>query len=125
MRTVSSPTLAPAHPSNSAHRLLLLLQSCACYLENLTLEQMMPPARAAGPCMSVGLTVRRFWSNLLRLGMLYQQAIPQVGLPFPLVTHTYPTTARTTSFAASPLPTWNIQTLEPPVQGPWAWQLSK
>lgn len=29
--------------------------------------------------MSVGLTVRRFWNNLLRLGMLYQQAVPQVG----------------------------------------------
>ncbi|XP_008839287.2 coiled-coil domain-containing protein 157 isoform X2 [Nannospalax galili] len=54
-------------------RLLLLLQSCASYLENLSLEQMIPPARAAGPCMSVGLTVRRFWSSLLRLGMLYQQ----------------------------------------------------
>ncbi|XP_051021137.1 coiled-coil domain-containing protein 157 isoform X3 [Acomys russatus] len=58
-------------------RLLLLLQSCASYMENLSLEQMMPPARAAGPCMSVGLTVRRFWSNLSRLGMLYQQAVPQ------------------------------------------------
>ncbi|CAH6989807.1 Ccdc157 [Phodopus roborovskii] len=58
-------------------RLLLLLQSCASYLENLSLEQTMPPTRAAGPCMSVGLTVRRFWSNLLRLGMLYQQAVPQ------------------------------------------------
>ncbi|XP_059131576.1 coiled-coil domain-containing protein 157 isoform X1 [Peromyscus eremicus] len=58
-------------------RLLLLLQSCGSYLENLSLEQMMPPTRAAGPCMSVGLTVRRFWSNLLRLGMLYQQAVPQ------------------------------------------------
>lgn len=41
----------------------------------------MPPARAAGPCMSVGLTVRRFWSNLVRLGTLYQQAVPQVGRP--------------------------------------------
>ncbi|XP_057627175.1 coiled-coil domain-containing protein 157 isoform X2 [Chionomys nivalis] len=58
-------------------RLLLLLQSCASYLENLSLDQMMPPARVAGPCMSVGLTVRRFWNNLLRLGMLYQQAVPQ------------------------------------------------
>ncbi|KAL1789998.1 coiled-coil domain-containing protein 157 isoform X2 [Sigmodon hispidus] len=58
-------------------RLLLLLQSCASYLENLSLEQMMPPARAAGPCMSVGLTVRRFWNNLLKLGMLYQQAVSQ------------------------------------------------
>ncbi|CAO2640411.1 Coiled-coil domain-containing protein 157, partial [Lemmus lemmus] len=58
-------------------RLLLLLQSCASYLENLSLDQMMPPARVAGPCMSVGLTVQRFWNNLLRLGMLYQQAVPQ------------------------------------------------
>ncbi|XP_012586258.1 PREDICTED: coiled-coil domain-containing protein 157 [Condylura cristata] len=53
-------------------RLLLLLQSCASYLENLDSEQIMPPVRAAGPCMSVGLTVRRFWNSLLRLGMLYQ-----------------------------------------------------
>ncbi|GAB1295746.1 Coiled-coil domain-containing protein 157 [Apodemus speciosus] len=58
-------------------RLLLLLQSCASYVEHLSLEQMLPPARAAGPCMSVGLTVRRFWSSLLRLGLLYQQAGPQ------------------------------------------------
>lgn len=83
METVLVLTLASAHPSNSAHRLLLLLQSCASYVENLSLEQMMSPARAAGPCMSVGLTVRRFWSNLLRLGLLYQQAVPQVGHPGP------------------------------------------
>nr|XP_010347449.2 coiled-coil domain-containing protein 157 isoform X2 [Saimiri boliviensis boliviensis] len=60
-------------------RLLLLLQSCMSYLENLGSEQMMPPMRAAGPCMSVGLTVRRFWDSLLRLGMLHQQALPQKG----------------------------------------------
>lgn len=83
MKTVFVPAVASAHPSNSAHRLLLLLQSCASYMENLSLEQMMPPARVAGPCMSVGLTVRRFWSNLLRLGMHYQQAVPQVGHPGP------------------------------------------
>ncbi|XP_072808927.1 coiled-coil domain-containing protein 157 isoform X2 [Vicugna pacos] len=58
-------------------RLLLLLQSCASYLENLSLEQTVPPARAVGPCMSVGLTVQRFWNSLLRLGMLNQQAAPQ------------------------------------------------
>ncbi|XP_075852813.1 coiled-coil domain-containing protein 157 isoform X3 [Microcebus murinus] len=58
-------------------RLLLLLQSCASYLETLGSEQMMPSAQAVGPCMSVGLTVRRFWNSLLRLGMLYQQAAPQ------------------------------------------------
>lgn len=76
-------TLAPgsvlADPAISAHRLLLLLQSCASYLENLGLEQTVPPARAVGPCMSVGLTVRRFWNSLLKLGMIYQQASPQVS----------------------------------------------
>nr|XP_055107895.1 coiled-coil domain-containing protein 157 isoform X2 [Symphalangus syndactylus] len=60
-------------------RLLLLLQSCMSYLENLGSEQMMPPAQAGGPCMSVGLTVRRFWDSLLRLGMLHQQPLPQKG----------------------------------------------
>ncbi|XP_016054061.1 PREDICTED: LOW QUALITY PROTEIN: coiled-coil domain-containing protein 157 [Miniopterus natalensis] len=58
-------------------RLLLLLQSCASYLENLSSEQTVPPARAVGPCMSVGLTVRHFWNSLLKLGMLYQQTLPQ------------------------------------------------
>ncbi|XP_002721232.2 coiled-coil domain-containing protein 157 isoform X1 [Oryctolagus cuniculus] len=58
-------------------RLLLLLQSCASYLENLGLEQVVPPTRAAGPCMSVGLTARRFWSSLLRLGALCQQTASQ------------------------------------------------
>nr|XP_011748929.1 coiled-coil domain-containing protein 157 isoform X5 [Macaca nemestrina] len=49
------------------------------YLENLGSEQMMPPARATGPCMSVGLTVRRFWDSLLKLGTLHQQPLPQKG----------------------------------------------
>ncbi|XP_007952148.1 coiled-coil domain-containing protein 157, partial [Orycteropus afer afer] len=57
--------------------LLLLLQSCASYLENLGSEQTMPPAQAMGPCMSVGLTVRCFWNSLLRVGVLYRQAAPQ------------------------------------------------
>ncbi|XP_059976762.1 coiled-coil domain-containing protein 157 isoform X1 [Lagenorhynchus albirostris] len=58
-------------------RLLLLLQSCASYLENLSVEQTVPPARASRPCMSVGLTVRRFWNSLLRLVMLIRQVAPQ------------------------------------------------
>lgn len=70
---------APADPAVSARRLLLLLQSCGSYLENLGSEQTVPPAQVAGPCMSVGLTVRRFWNRLLKLGTLYQQAPPQVG----------------------------------------------
>lgn len=68
-----------ADPAVPAHRLLLLLQSCASYLETLSSKQTVPPARAVGPCMSVGLTVRRFWNSLLKLGMLYQQMLPQVG----------------------------------------------
>ncbi|XP_049644749.1 coiled-coil domain-containing protein 157 [Suncus etruscus] len=60
-------------------RLLLLLQSCASYLENLGSEQVVAPARAMGPCLSVGLTVRRFWNSLLKLGMLFQPATPQKG----------------------------------------------
>lgn len=84
-----APGSAPVDPTVSACRLLLLLQSCASYLENLTLEQIVPPARATGPCMSVGLTVRRFWNSLLRLGMLSQQAALQVGpsLSFPNCGH--------------------------------------
>lgn len=58
-------------------RLLLLLQSCTSYVENIGSEQTVPPAGAAGPCMSVGLTVRRFWNSLLRLGTFNQQAVPQ------------------------------------------------
>lgn len=58
-------------------RLLLLLQSCASYLDTLSSEQTVPPARAVGPCMSVGLTVRRFWNSLLKLGTLYQQMLSQ------------------------------------------------
>ncbi|XP_066226596.1 coiled-coil domain-containing protein 157 isoform X1 [Saccopteryx leptura] len=58
-------------------RLLLLLQSCASYLENLSSEQTVPPARAVGPCMSVGLTVRHFWNSVLELVMFYQQTHPQ------------------------------------------------
>uniref|UniRef100_A0A673U364 Coiled-coil domain containing 157 n=1 Tax=Suricata suricatta TaxID=37032 RepID=A0A673U364_SURSU len=58
-------------------RLLLLLQSCTSYLENLGSEQKVPSTQDVRPCMSVGLTVRCFWNSLLRLGMLYQQAASQ------------------------------------------------
>lgn len=74
-----APGSTQADPAASAHRLLLLLQSCTSYLENLGSEQTVPPTRAVGPCMSVGLTVRCFWNSLLRLGVIYQQAAPQVG----------------------------------------------
>ncbi|NXJ15283.1 CC157 protein, partial [Odontophorus gujanensis] len=54
-------------------RLLLLLQSFTGYAENLLSERAVPPAEAVGPCMSAGLTVRRYWHSMLRLGACYQQ----------------------------------------------------
>ncbi|NWT47850.1 CC157 protein, partial [Chroicocephalus maculipennis] len=56
-------------------RLLLLLQSFTGYAENLLSEQAVPPAQAVGPCMSAGLTVRRYWCSMLKLGAFYQQLL--------------------------------------------------
>ncbi|NXL94363.1 CC157 protein, partial [Alectura lathami] len=58
-------------------RLLLLLQSFTGYTENLLSERAVPPAQALGPCMSVGLTVRRYWHCMLRLGAFYQQLLTE------------------------------------------------
>uniref|UniRef100_A0A670KIF3 Coiled-coil domain containing 157 n=2 Tax=Podarcis muralis TaxID=64176 RepID=A0A670KIF3_PODMU len=54
-------------------RLLLLLQSFTRYTENLTSEQAVPPSRTTGPCMSIGLAVKKYWNSMLKLGSLYQQ----------------------------------------------------
>ncbi|NXO51316.1 CC157 protein, partial [Aramus guarauna] len=54
-------------------RLLLLLQTFTGYAENLLSERAIPPAPAVGPCMSAGLTARRYWSSMLKLGAFYQQ----------------------------------------------------
>ncbi|KAF1607309.1 UNVERIFIED_CONTAM: hypothetical protein FQV16_0003274, partial [Eudyptes robustus] len=58
-------------------RLLLLLQSFTGYAENLLSERAIPPARAVGPCMSAGLTVRRYWCSMLKLGAFYQQLLAE------------------------------------------------
>ncbi|NWQ89828.1 CC157 protein, partial [Burhinus bistriatus] len=58
-------------------RLLLLLQSFTGYAENLLSEQAVPPIQAVGPCMSVGLTVRRYWCSMLKLGAFYQQLLAE------------------------------------------------
>ncbi|NWH52414.1 CC157 protein, partial [Fregata magnificens] len=58
-------------------RLLLLLQSFTGYAENLLSERAVPPARAVGPCMSAGLTVRRYWCSMLKLGAFYQQLLAE------------------------------------------------
>uniref|UniRef100_A0A8B9Q568 Coiled-coil domain containing 157 n=1 Tax=Apteryx owenii TaxID=8824 RepID=A0A8B9Q568_APTOW len=60
-------------------RLLLLLQSFTGYAENLLSEKAIPPARPVGPCMSAGLTVRKYWNSMLKLGALYQQLLTEVG----------------------------------------------
>ncbi|NWQ66938.1 CC157 protein, partial [Neopipo cinnamomea] len=60
-------------------RLLLLLQSFTGYAEMVLCGRAVPPARGPGPCMSAGLTARRFWSTMLRLGAFCQQLQHQVG----------------------------------------------
>ncbi|NXS96894.1 CC157 protein, partial [Jacana jacana] len=58
-------------------RLLLLLQSFTGYVENLLSERAVPPAQAVGPCMSAGLTTRRYWCSMLKLGAFYQQLLAE------------------------------------------------
>ncbi|NXJ71378.1 CC157 protein, partial [Rostratula benghalensis] len=58
-------------------RLLLLLQSFTSYTENLLSERAIPPAQAVGPCMSAGLTARRYWCSMLKLGASYQQLLAE------------------------------------------------
>ncbi|NXE85724.1 CC157 protein, partial [Cochlearius cochlearius] len=58
-------------------RLLLLLQSFTGYVENLLSGRAVPPVRAVGPCMSAGLTVRRYWCSMLKLGAFYQQLLAE------------------------------------------------
>ncbi|NWH72752.1 CC157 protein, partial [Piaya cayana] len=58
-------------------RLLLLLQSFTVYAENLLSERAMSPARAVGPFTSAGLTARRFWCSMLKLGASHQQLLAE------------------------------------------------
>ncbi|NXX53095.1 CC157 protein, partial [Scopus umbretta] len=58
-------------------RLLLLLQSFTGYAENLLSERAIPPAQEVGPCMSAGLTARRYWCSMLKLGAFYQQLLAE------------------------------------------------
>ncbi|XP_070806935.1 coiled-coil domain-containing protein 157-like isoform X2 [Pituophis catenifer annectens] len=58
-------------------RLLLLLQSFTGYTESLISEEAVPTSRAVGPSMSIGLTVRKYWNSMLKLGALYQQLVAE------------------------------------------------
>ncbi|NXA37955.1 CC157 protein, partial [Eudromia elegans] len=58
-------------------RLLLLLQSFTGYAENLLGEKAVPGAQPVGPGMSAGLTVRKCWSSVLRLGALCQRLLAE------------------------------------------------
>ncbi|NXW58565.1 CC157 protein, partial [Eurystomus gularis] len=62
-------------------RLLLLLQSFTAYANNLVSEQAVPPAQAVGPSMSAGLTARRYWSSMLKLGAFYQKLLAEKKKP--------------------------------------------
>ncbi|NWS43216.1 CC157 protein, partial [Probosciger aterrimus] len=58
-------------------RLLLLLQTFTGYAEELLSDRAVPPARALVPGMSAGLTVRRYWCCMLKLGAFYQQLLAE------------------------------------------------
>ncbi|NXG60171.1 CC157 protein, partial [Hemiprocne comata] len=72
-------------------RLLLLLQSFTGYAENLLRKRAVSLPQAVGPWMSAGLTARRAWASLLKLGALYQQLLDQKkarGTEIPLLPST-------------------------------------
>ncbi|KAM5193581.1 coiled-coil domain-containing protein 157 [Mantella aurantiaca] len=54
-------------------RLLLLLQSFDIYTELINNEGRFTPARSPGPSMSIGLTVRKYWSSMMKLGSVFQK----------------------------------------------------
>ncbi|KAM4648877.1 coiled-coil domain-containing protein 157 isoform 3-T3 [Amazona ochrocephala] len=56
---------------------MLLLQTFTGYAEGLLSDQAVPPARALAPSMSAGLTVRRYWCCMLKLGASYQQLLAE------------------------------------------------
>ncbi|XP_065548238.1 coiled-coil domain-containing protein 157 isoform X2 [Lathamus discolor] len=58
-------------------RLLLLLQTFTGYAEELLSDRAVPLARALAPGMSAGLTVRRYWCCMLKLGAFYQQLLAE------------------------------------------------
>ncbi|NXW81793.1 CC157 protein, partial [Alopecoenas beccarii] len=58
-------------------RLLLLLQSFTGYAEKLLSERAEPPTQAVGPGMSAGLTARRYWCSMLKLGAFCQQLLAE------------------------------------------------
>nr|XP_014352972.1 PREDICTED: coiled-coil domain-containing protein 157 isoform X2 [Latimeria chalumnae] len=57
--------------------LLLLLQSFAHYVDNVTSNQSIPPSKTVGPSMSIGLVVKKYWNSMLKLGSLYQQTMSE------------------------------------------------
>ncbi|NXO02939.1 CC157 protein, partial [Rhinopomastus cyanomelas] len=58
-------------------RLLLLLQSFTGYAENLLSEGVVHLEQKVGPSMSAGLTTRRYWYSMLKLGTSYQQLLSE------------------------------------------------
>ncbi|XP_033923886.1 coiled-coil domain-containing protein 157 isoform X3 [Melopsittacus undulatus] len=79
---------SPGEPEVSQHghvvllellidRLLLLLQTFTGYAEELLNDRAVPPTRALAPGMSAGLTVRKYWCCMLKLGAFYQQLLAE------------------------------------------------
>ncbi|KAM9330797.1 coiled-coil domain-containing protein 157 [Gastrophryne carolinensis] len=55
-------------------RMLLLLQSFDIYTDLIRNEGHYNPAHGPGPSMSIGLTVRKYWSNMVKLGTLFTKS---------------------------------------------------
>ncbi|KAG9487159.1 hypothetical protein GDO78_007172 [Eleutherodactylus coqui] len=54
-------------------RLLLLLQSFEVYIELISNDGNVMPPQDPGPSMSIGLAVRKYWRNMLKLETVYQK----------------------------------------------------
>ncbi|XP_069789498.1 coiled-coil domain-containing protein 157 isoform X2 [Narcine bancroftii] len=59
-------------------RLVLLLQSVTHYVDSMIKDWSIPISKSVCPSMSVGLVVKKFWNNMLKLSSLHQQKTSMV-----------------------------------------------
>ncbi|XP_072271366.1 coiled-coil domain-containing protein 157 isoform X1 [Pyxicephalus adspersus] len=87
-------------------RLLLLLQSLDIYTELINNEGRVTPNRSPGPSMSIGLTVRKYWSSMVKLGTVFQrtQTGKRVSLQDSVITAKKSETSKDPSYLSSSRP---------------------
>ncbi|XP_018410998.1 PREDICTED: coiled-coil domain-containing protein 157 [Nanorana parkeri] len=89
-------------------RLLLLLQSFDIYTEVINNEGRFTPALSPGPSMSIGLTVRKYWRSMVKLGTVFQK--PQSGKRVSIQDNVIMTNKNETSKDPSHLSSSRLQT---------------